>query len=247
MKKGEKKVKNLPAVSLPKDLAKQFAEDAKENLQNVHDAFYHISIQGSRYQVNGQLIGDKGTEFEAIILKETPVNVYYTTAFDKSNPISPDCWSLGGLKPDPSSKDKQSTSCVTCKANRFGSLIGQDGKKRKGKACHNTRRLILKVMGVDMPVVMSLPPTSIKLLNAYLKNLTSGEIPIPVFAVKTIFEFDSSVQYPRPMMKKGDLLKSDEYASIKQYRISQEVMDALNAYASPDDYESSSKGEQDDN
>jgi hypothetical protein len=128
--------------------------------------------------------------------------------------------------------------------NRFGSQTGQDGKKRKGKACHNTRRLVLKVMGVDIPVMMSIPPSSIKSFDHYLRLITSNNPPIPVFAIKTIFEFDSSVQYPKPIMKQGELLTPSEYQDIKKYRASNEVLNTLNAYASQDDYQ---KDEADDN
>lgn len=240
------KKKNLPAVKksseISKDLEKQYIEDAKENLKNVHDAFYRISIKGSRYSVNGELIGDKGTEFTGIILKEIPVNLYYEEVYNpEDSTSSPLCWSLGGLKPDPSSSAIQSTSCIDCKLNRFGTQIGQDGKKRKGKACTNTRRLILAISGVDMPVLMSLPPTSIKAFNNYLKNLSIEKTPIPIFAVETIFEFDSSVQYPKPIMRKGNILSMDQYQKIKKYKESQVVINTLNAYASSDDYEKENK------
>lgn len=237
MKKGERKVKNLPVAVVSKELAQQFAEDARENLKNVNDNFYRISIHGSRYSVNGELIGDKGTEFESIIVREIPVNIYYEKAYDSNETVSPECWSLGGSKPDESSNQKQSPSCVSCKKNKFGTQIGQKGEKRKGKACHNTRRLVLRVVGVDMPVMMSVPPTSIKTFNHYLRLLTSSNPPVPVFAVKTIFEFDSTVEYPKLIMRQGKLLSPQEYQEIKKYRFSQEVIGTLNAYASQEEYE----------
>lgn len=241
---AKKKGNNLPAKveqqelfpAVPKEMAAQFIEDAKENLQNVKDAFYRINIRGGRFSVDDQLIGDRGIEFEAIILKEVPINVWYETAYDANNPTSPDCWSLGGLKPDPSCNYAQSASCITCKNNKFGSAVGRDGKKRS-KACRNTRRLVLKVLGVDMPVLLSLPPTSIKAFNNYLKEISRGKVPIPVFAVKTIFSFDPSVEYPRPVMSRGEFLKSEEYKDIKVYRNGQEVEIAYRAYASTEDYE----------
>jgi hypothetical protein len=82
----------LPALSIPKDLAAVFAEDARENMENVHDAFHRVSIRGGRYKVGEEVIGNMGVEFEAIILQETPVNVYYASRYDPDNPTNPDCW-----------------------------------------------------------------------------------------------------------------------------------------------------------
>jgi len=231
----EKKGSNVPVV-ISKELAQQFTEDARENLKNVNDNFYRVSIRGGRYSVNGDLIGDKGIEFEAIILKEVPVNVYYEQGYSQEETSSPSCWSMGGLKPDELSSQKQSQSCVSCKMNRFGSQIGQKGEKRKGKACHNTRRLVLKVIDVEMPVLMSIPPTSIKSFNHYLRLLTSNSPSLPVSSVKTVFGFDSSVEYPKLNFKQGNILTLQEYSTIKKYKNSDEVISTLNAYASQDDY-----------
>jgi hypothetical protein len=225
----------LPALSIPKDLTAAFAEDAKENMEHVHDAFHRVSIRGGRYKVGEEVIGNMGVEFEAIILHETPVNVYYKDRYDPDNPVNPDCWGLGGLRPDAAVEDKQNADCVTCKQNRFGTGTDADGKRTRGKACKNTRRLVLKVPGVDLPVIMSLPPMAVKNLNQYLKQLTSNEPPIPMFAVVTRFTFDSAAEFPRPVLSFARM-NIEDYAAIRAYRMSQEVVDALNAYASPADF-----------
>ncbi|MFH1398977.1 MAG: hypothetical protein ABIG95_02605 [Candidatus Woesearchaeota archaeon] len=231
--------------NLPAELVAEYEQDAVENMEHVHDAFYRIGITGGRFRVDNQLVGDQGVEFEAIILKEMPVNIWYSTVYDSSNPSAPDCWSLGGLKPDPSCVARQSESCITCKMNKFGSAVGKDGKRRS-KACHNTRRIILKIQSVDLPVIMSLPPTSIKLLNNYLKELSRGEVALPMFALTTRFTFDTTVEYPRPCMNKGKFLDVKEYRAIKEYRNSDIVTGAMTAYASTADYEAGSLEEEDD-
>lgn len=219
----------------PQELIKQYRQDAKENLQNVKDLFHRISIQGGRYRIEERFIGDKGIEFSAVILREIPVNVYYQSPFDPANPVGPDCWSLGGLNPDGSSPQMESEWCLTCRWNKFGSGTSREGKRR-GKACHNTRRLILKAPDVEINALLSLPPTAIKGFNNYLKELSSGEPPIPVYALYTVFGFDPVAQYPRPVLKRGEFLSVKQYGEIKQYRISQEVVDVLRAYATGEDY-----------
>lgn len=227
---------NLPAITVPKNLAQQMAQDAEENMKNVNDAFFRVSIEGGRFKVGGSLIGDKGVEFDAIILREIPVNLFYSTKYDPNEPTSPDCWSLGGHKPDPGCQNIQSDSCISCKNNRFGTGTGQDGKRSKGKACRNTRRLVLKVDGVDMPVIMTLPPTAIRSLNAYLKKLSSNEPPVPMYAVITKFGFDSGAQYPKPVLDYASMVPADEYMAIREYRAGAEVINAMNAFASPQDF-----------
>jgi len=224
---------NLPAV--PKELAEQFAEDAQENMQNVKDAFFRVSIKGGRFKVGEDLIGNEGISFEAVILREVPVNIFYLSKYDPAKPVNPDCWSLGGMEPDAAVEHKQSNSCITCKNNRFGTGTDQEGKRSRGKACRNARRLVLQVEGVDFPVLMSIPPTCIKPFNQYLKMLTSNVPPVPMFAVKTLFKFDTSSQYPRPLMEFSEMLTAPDYLEIREYRMGADAENALNAFASPSD------------
>jgi hypothetical protein len=56
-----------------------------------------------------------------------------------------------------------------------------------------------------------------------------------MFAVNTLFTFDEKSQYPRPMCSAKSVVNMEEYAEIREYRQSQVVIDALNAYASPAD------------
>ena len=221
---------NLPAV--PKEMAEQFTEDAQENLANVRDAFHRVSIKGGRFKVGEDLIGNDGISFEAIILREIPVNIFYLSKYDPSKPVNPDCWSLGGIAPDVACAHIQSPECAPCKQNQFGTGTDQDGKRSKGKACRNARRLVLLVDGVDLPVLMSLPPTTIKTFNQYLKMLTSNVPPVPMFAVRTRFKFDTTAEYPKPLMEFAEMLTAADYLEVREYRHSLEVAQALNAYAS---------------
>lgn len=220
--------------SVPAELLDMYEEDAAGNLDNVTTAYFRVSIKGSKFKVDDTKIGvdGKGEEFSATLLKETPVNSYNADAYDPDAPAQqPDCWSLGGLKPVPDSTDPQSDSCITCKHNKFGSAVGKDGKPGKGKACANNRRLVLKVEGYDMPVLLSLPPTSRKNLDAYLKMLSAGEQKIPMFAMATTFIMDDDADWPIVKLERGKFLSPKEYTKIREFRDSEVVMDALHAYA----------------
>ena len=235
---------------LPAELLNEYAEDAEGNLDNVSDAYLRVSIKGSKFKVNEEKVGvdGKGEIFSAIILQEVPVNSYNEEAYDPSAPAQqPDCWSLGGFKPVPDTDNPQSENCGTCAHNKFGSAIdNRTGKPGKGKRCSNNRRLVLKVSGYDMPVLMTLPPTSRKNMDNFLKMISAGEQKIPMFAAVTTFSFDESEDYPKIEMKLGKFLSVEEYRACREFRESDIVMDALNAYANKSDIQNEESDSGDD-
>jgi hypothetical protein len=79
--------------------------------------------------------------------------------------------------------------------------------------------------------------------NNYLKMLSSNQPPIPMFAAHTLFTFDEKSQYPRPLMSCAGIVDAGEYADIREYRNTQVVIDALNAYASPSDVIEETEGQ----
>ena len=218
---------------VPAEMAALFGEDAKENLNNVDDAYYRIAISlKGKFLIEGDPIGDpadKGEKFTAIILRDIPVNAYYKTPYDPDNPSLPDCSSFGGLKPDASVEHPVSKTCAACPMNKYNTAVGKDGEPGKGKACANNRRLVLKAPGVDMPALISLAPTSRKALDGYLKRLTASKI--PVFAVVTEFSFDASCEYPKVILNQVSFITQDEYQEIREYRQSPEIDAVAKAFS----------------
>ena len=209
-------------------------EDAKENLANIDDAYYRIAISlKSKFLIEGAPIGDpadRGEKFTAIILRDTPVNAYYKTPYDPDNPAPPDCSSLGALKPDTGIEEPVSESCASCPMNKYNTAVDKNGDPAKGKACSNTRRLVLQAPGTDMPAIITLPPTSRKNLDQYLKRLSSKGIPL--YAVVTEFSFDDSVEYPKVKLDQVEFIPEAEFTTIRKYRQSEEIEKVVNAFAS---------------
>lgn len=223
-------------ITLSPELAALYQDASKENLAHVNDAFYRLSIQGARYKVEGKLIGNEGIRFEAIIVQILPVNLFFKAKFDPAKPTPPDCFSYGGVTPDPSVANKESDTCAGCPQNQYGSAKDENGVVKKGKACGNTHRLVLKVEGVELPVLLSLPPTSTKSFNQYLKQLSNLAGGVPYFAVKTEFSFDSGVQYPKPAMQGKTVITDPAVVKeILEYRKSTAVLNAMKAFASGED------------
>jgi hypothetical protein len=233
---------------LPAELLAEYAEDAADNLANVKDAYFRVSIKGSRFKVDDNKIGvdGKGEEFSAVILREVPVNSYNEEAYDPKAPAQqPTCWSLGGFKPVPGCDTPQAESCAVCDFNKFGSAIDmKTGDPGKGKRCANNRRLILKVQGYDMPVLMSIPPTSRKNFDSFLKQISAGEQKVPMFAMVTTFTFDDGADWPVIEFSLGKFLSPEEYRACREFRMSDPVEDAINAYATLIDLEDGDKEEE---
>lgn len=113
-------------------------------------------------------------KLEGVILFAHDINIYYATPYDgKNNP--PDCSSLDG-KVGIEKETGVYKDCSTCPFNKFGS--GKNG----GKACKNKKRIYLLPSGAVLPIILTLPPTSIKEYTNYvgrqvlLKGLRTYEI-----------------------------------------------------------------------
>jgi hypothetical protein len=97
-------------------------------------------------------------DFNGILLYFRSANVMLVKKNPEDDKASiPVCWSWDGITPDVGSKELQSEKCYGCKQNRFGS-----DERGKGKRCKNTMRAFVLIEGTMLPVVWSVPPTSIK-------------------------------------------------------------------------------------
>tara|TARA_Y100000310_G_scaffold331890_2_gene406372 strand:+ start:15676 stop:16509 length:834 start_codon:yes stop_codon:yes gene_type:complete len=63
--------------------------------------------------------------------------------------------------------------CKTCPKAQFGSGVDEKGEPTKGQACQQRKLLFLAVPDRAMPIVLSLPPTSIAAHKAYGMKLAS--------------------------------------------------------------------------
>ena len=88
-KKDEKGMVQVGGQNVSTELAKQFEDDAKENLSNVDDAFYRISASNGRFSVSGNLVNKDGIKFSGVILRETNVNVFFEEKYNPDNPTPP--------------------------------------------------------------------------------------------------------------------------------------------------------------
>ena len=103
-------------------------------------------------------------KLRGIILYHHPKNAYWPNGLDEDESVPPECSSLDGKLGvgDPG------TYCVDCPHNQWGS--GKDGI---GKACKNGFDLYLLRSGEAMPLLITIPPTSIKPFASFVTSFTS--------------------------------------------------------------------------
>ena len=105
------------------------------------------SVGGKRLSIKGGVFRLNVSGKEVASMQERQLNVvmigasehigrtYYSGPYVEGEVAAPDCWSADGLKPDPTSKNKQANSCATCSQNVKGS--GQNDSR----ACKYSQRL----------------------------------------------------------------------------------------------------------
>ncbi len=120
-------------------------------------------------------------EIEGVIIDHYPVNAFWPSKFD-GKVQNPDCYSLDGKI----GIGNPGGSCATCPFNKFGSA--EDGV---GKKCKNMHRIYIIRSGEFVPLLITLPPTSLKNFSDYLfkrllqKGLRSYQVITKITLKKT--------------------------------------------------------------
>lgn len=183
MKKEETAVavQNDQDFQIPSELTGVF--DLKEQLEGVQPRLPQIGIVHAAQMFkmpDDSLIG----QFDGIILDHNCANAWWETSFEISGGgVPPDCLSLDGITPDPSSAKRQCDTCTMCPLNQFGS----DGR---GKACKNMKRVHVLINGSLLPYRLTLPPSSLRAFDDYVTIMTGRKIPLQLMT--TIFALTNS-------------------------------------------------------
>ena len=97
---------------------------------------------------------------EGVIVLQQTANAYWQDSDTTGAP--PDCSSDDGV----TGYGTPGGLCAACPLNTFGS-----GEGGKGKACKNMKNLYILQDGSPMPLLLPLPPTSLKAFRQYANNL----------------------------------------------------------------------------
>lgn len=191
--------------------------------------FPTMSIRGKRFTVSqdGQkkILMKPGEEDEvaqsiaAVILRANMhAKVFYLKKYVEggSDNLRPDCYSLDGVAPSAQSPAVQATKCGICPHNVWGSRISenqQDGVERKGKACADNARLAISAPDKLMPMLLRVPPGSLKPLREAVKLINQRQVPYNAVIMK--IGFDMEATEPKLTFKPVGLLGDGTYAEVK--------------------------------
>ena len=145
----------------------EIAEAMKEEMDGLGSVpFDRVKIPsggGIAFELPGETDEDTetATELVGVILYHHPVNAYWKEKFEGGNE-QPDCSSQDG-KQGIDRETGECKDCSTCPYNQFGS----DGN---GKACKNVHRVYMLREGNPVPIILSLPPTSLKFMRDYISK-----------------------------------------------------------------------------
>lgn len=176
---------------------------------NVQAAFAIVSYKGKNWRIKYRgedilLTDERGLPQQALDVVVVGVasgisKQYYQKGYVEGDNAAPDCFSVNGTTPDPSSPKKQGTTCAVCPMNQWGSKITEQGTK--AKACQDSRRIALVPDG-DLeneafggPVMMRLPPTTLANFAQYGAGLDKRGAGMEYVVTRMTFDFD--VAYPK--------------------------------------------------
>lgn len=137
-----------------------------EDLDGLTISFDKISIPsggGQMWELPGADNPDEpdfSKEIEGVIVDHYPVNAYFEEEYSgQAQP--PSCSSMDGKL----GIGCPGGACANCPLNKYGSA--DDGK---GKKCKNLRRIYILRSGEILPLLVTLPPTSIRNFSDYISK-----------------------------------------------------------------------------
>lgn len=159
-------------------LAAMASEAVKAEQSSLTTTF--LSTQGGQLKYRGDVVA--GNKLACVILAAPIERLYYDTRYDPTKIVPPACFAIDasavGMKPSDASPKKQDTSCEGCPKNEWGSAANGG----KGKACRETRRLLLipadsisSAAAVETAEVAALRPpvTSLKNYANYVQTIAA--------------------------------------------------------------------------
>ena len=223
------KKKNLPAVPEqgnylildddPGELAALMAANLGGDLSSV-GAFDLPRVQmptgrGTQWTIPGPDGETSADVLEGIIVGWHNYRAYWPGAFSGAEP--PQCSSPDGTIGigDPGGE------CKGCPYAVFGSAPDKpEQPSNSAQACKAMRRLFVLQEGQMLPVLLTLPPTSLQACSRHFVGLLSQQR--PYWSIVTLIglvkaQSKGGIDYAQTTFKTGRLLKDDEIERVKDY------------------------------
>lgn len=231
-------VAGLPAAFA--DFLPQTGAPVNDELSSgVGSGFPHLSIKGKVFHIhdgddvemvaNPQMANMPAQYLDVSLIKaaRNMSKVFYAKSFEEGSEDKPDCFSNNGVSPDPQSTSPQAQACAACPHNQWGSRASEDGQgSGKGKACQDARRLAVALVDdLEYPMLLRVPPVTLKELAAYGKMLAKKGVPYQ--AVVTRIFFDATVAFPKLQFQAVRFLTNEEAVQVKQMMDGDDLIDQI--------------------
>lgn len=212
------------------------AEQAKAAAAAERPNVSKISLKSGVISYGGAPVKDN--VLDCIVLVATYRNTFYHGRYDPDNIVNPTCFSLSekdeGMVPDAIVTEPIHATCDGCPNREWES----DMNGGRGKACKETRRLILlpaSVLSDPDPIkaiktgelaILDLPVTSVKNYSQYV-NVLAASIGLPIWACVTAIsakpdpktQFKVLFQGIRAAAETDELLDALEARRVEALRI----------------------------
>lgn len=173
------------------------------------------------------------TNITVAMIKVSPnkSKTYYANGFaEGSDDYKPTCFSNDGIKPDSSVAHPQCKTCAACKWNAFGTARGENGQVGRGKACSDFIRVAIADMtNIEEPILLRVPPASIKAVGEFGKWCARKNVPYQALAVRIGFDVEQAT--PRLTFKAMGFLEEAVYHQVVEIAKSDTVDSMINGMA----------------
>ncbi len=187
------------------DYLKGYQSDTGSDLVTQMESYPRISIMGKQFRFKKE--GEEralplGANIEVVILAADPpgklcAKSWFEGAYEPGSDDPPDCSSSNGVVPDSWVVDPVCSNCAQCPNNAWGTATDQQGNPTKGKACNDVKRLIVilpQAINGD-PWIIQVPPSSLKALSKYGRELEKHNLGVETIATRIFF-----VDTPHPQI-----------------------------------------------
>ena len=179
------------AVGISSGRFAALAQQAKDAAAKERPSLSKISLKSGVISIGGNAV--PGNKFPAVVLAAVYRNTFYAGRYDANNIVNPDCFSLSvsdeDMEPANAVHKPEHATCDGCPRAEWGS----DLNGGRGKACKQTRRLVLlpasalasvgDVQTAEM-AILDIPVTSVKNYANYV-NVLAASIGLPPHAAIT--------------------------------------------------------------
>lgn len=166
-------LENFQVPALSGNLGQAFNEEM-DGLPVEFDRVKIPSGGGLAFELPGEDEDEVETEkrIVGVIVDHHPANAYWEERYSGAN-NPPNCSSMDGkIGID---KNGNIRNCVDCPMNQWGTDTRPDGTPGRGKACKNMHRIYILREGEMFPLLLTLPPTSLKNFGNFIAKRVLGK------------------------------------------------------------------------